>query len=181
MRHNQSQNPRRKASPALWGILLLAALGMSFGGTKAYLSYSAGPVPNRFTADVHPTISVSDDYKVTVSNTAYGVYLRAAVVVNWKSTDGNSILAAMPKEGTDYTVDGAWEKLDENFYYYNQVVTNGTIDAPIVTLSGTKSGYTLVANIAVQAVQAVGQTDEDDPQDAVFNAWNIQAAQIKAH
>ena len=63
--------------------------------------------------------------------------------------------------------------LHGDFYYYNQAVTNGTIDAPVVTVSGAKSGYTLKVDVAVQAIQAVGQTDDATLIDAVEQAWGI--------
>ena len=177
MRHGKYQ--KRTISPAIWIVLILAVLGMSFGGARAYLSHAGGEVENSFTTEVHPTITVSDDYKVTVSNTNYAVYLRAAVVVNWKSEGTGNLLAALPAAGTDYTVGSDWVK-QGGFYYYKQAVTNGEINSPVVSLTAsTKDGYTLIADVAVQAIQAVGQTDSDSPVDAVFDAWGITAGEIK--
>lgn len=171
MRHGKYQ--KRTISPAIWIVLILAVLGMSFGGARAYLSHTGGEVENSFTTEVHPTITVSDDYKVTVSNTNYAVYLRAAVVVNWKSEGTGNLLAALPAAGTDYTVGRDWVKHD-GFYYYKQAVTNGEINSPVVSLTAsTKDGYTLIADVAVQAIQAVGQTDDATPIDAVEQAWGI--------
>lgn len=172
MSRGKYQSPKRKLAPALMVILIFAALVLPFGGVWAYLLHSAGSVSNSFTVDVNPTISVDDTYKVTVSNTQYPVYLRAAVVVSWKSTTGGKLLAAMPVEGADYQVNTSWEKRDGSFYYYTEVVDNGTIDEPLVTLSGSKDGYTLVADIAVQAVQAIGTVD-DATTPAVQDAWGV--------
>ena len=175
MRHGKYQ--KRTISPVVWIVLILAVLGMSFSGARAYLSHSGGTVTNSFTTEVHPTISVDEYYKVTVSNTEYAVYLRAAVVVNWDNDASSTVL---PAKSGEYTLaPGPGWVLHGDFYYYNQAVTNGTIDAPVVTVSGAKSGYTLKVDVAVQAIQAVGQTDGDSPVDAVFDAWGITAGEIK--
>ena len=168
---------KRTISPVIWIVLILAVLGMSFGGARAYLSHTGGEVENSFTTEVHPTITVSDDYKVTVSNTNYAVYLRAAVVVNWDNNNTDTVLAAKSGEYTLTSGDG-WV-LHGDFYYYNQAVTDGTIGTPVITASGAKDGYTLKVDVAVQAIQAVGQTDGDSPVDAVFDAWGITAGEIK--
>ena len=169
MRHGKYQ--KRTISPAIWIVLILAVLGMSFGGARAYLSHAGGEVENSFTTEVHPTITVSDDYKVTVSNTNYAVYLRAAVVVNWDNNNTDTVLAAKSGEYTLTPGDG-WV-LHGDFYYYNRAVTNGTIGTPVITASGAKDGYTLKVDVAVQAIQAVGQTDDATPIDAVEQAWGI--------
>ena len=172
MSRGKFQTRRRRMFPVFWILLILALMGTAFGGVWAYLSLSAEPVSNTFAPDTDPVVSVDGGYQVTVSNTQYAVYLRAAVVVNWKSTDNGSVIFSKPVEGVDYKVNGDWSKLDGDFYYYKEAVTNGTIDAPIVTLTGIKTGYTLVADVAVQAVQAIGQTD-DGTKSAVEDAWGI--------
>ena len=175
MHHGKFETPRRQFSPTVWIVLLLAVTAMSLGGVGAYLLHSTEkPVTNTFVTEAIPQISVSDDYKVTVSNTNYPVYLRAAVVVNWKSTNGKTVLATMPVEGTDYTVNTdntGWKQVG-NFYYYETPVSNGTIEAPIVTVNGTKTNYELVADVAVQAIQAVGTVDGGTTP-AVENAWGL--------
>lgn len=188
MRHGKFETPRRQFSPTVWIVLLLAVTAMSLGGVGAYLLHSAAqPVTNEFITEAYPQVSVDGDYKVTIAEPDYAVYLRAAVVVNWKSNSGNNILITMPVEKTDYVVNSAWLKKEDGFYYYNQPVSkalkdnlievnaeNNTIKIkdPIVTLSGTKAGYTLVADVAVQAIQAVGKTD-DGSQTAVQDAWGL--------
>ena len=170
MRHGKFQSPRRKISPALWVVLILAVLGMSFGGVRAYLSHSGGQVSNEFTTDNHPVITVRDDYSVTVT-ADYAVYLRAAVVVNWDNSNTDTILAAKSGEYT-LTPGTGWIRHGD-FYYYKQAVTNGQSTTPVVSLSeSTKTGYTLVADVAVQAIQALGTTDTDD-KPAVTAAWGI--------
>ena len=172
MRHGKFETPRRQFSPTVWIVLLLAVTAMSLGGVGAYLLHSADqPVDNTFIIESHPQVSIDDNYNVTVTSD-YAVYLRAAVVVNWKCTNGKPVLATMPVEGKHYTVNKDWELKDGNFYYYKSSVTNGTIEAPIVTVNGTKTNYELVADVAVQAIQAVGTVDGGTTP-AVENAWGL--------
>ena len=178
MRHRKYQ--KRIMTPAVWILLILAVLAVSFGGVRAYLSHSGGQVSNEFTTDNHPTITVGDDYSVTVA-ADYAVYLRAAVVVNWDNNSSDTILAA--KSG-DYALSinsQDWYQHTDGFYYYKQAVTKEkpTTSQLITDVSGAKAGYTLKVDVAVQAIQAVGQTDDDSPVDAVSDAWGIPAEAIK--
>ena len=180
MRHGKYQSPRRKTSLALWIFLILAVLGMSFGGARAYLSASTDPVSNRFTVANYPTISLNSDNSVTVTDSGYTVYLRAAVVVNWQSTTSSGLLASVPVEGTDYALAAGanWFKHTDGFYYYKLPIQSGTTE-PAVTLTSktAKIGYDLVANVAVQTIQAVGTTDTGN-KPAVEAAWGITPTEI---
>ena len=177
MRHGKFQAPRRRISPAIWVVLILAVLGISIGGVRAYLSYSAGEVNNLFTADMNPTVTVGKDYKVKVT-ADYAVYLRAAIVVNWKSGSGK-LLAVQP-EGYSLTPGEGWVKHKDGFYYYRKAVNKGDEIPPVVQTVAPpgedsqyyKEDYTLVANVAVQAIQALGTTDTGNTP-AVTAAWGI--------
>lgn len=177
MRHGKFQAPRRRISPAIWVVLILAVLGISIGGVRAYLSHSGGQVSNEFTTDNHPMITVRDDYSVTVT-ADYAVYLRAAVVVNWKSGSGK-LLAVQP-EGYSLTLGNNWVKHSDGFFYYRKAVNNGDEIPPVIQTVAPpgedsqyyKEDYTLAANVAVQAIQALGTTDTDD-KPAVTAAWDI--------
>ena len=177
MRRGKYQAPRRKFSPALWIVLILAVLSMSFGGARAYLSHSGGQVTNAFATDDKPVISVDSAYKVTVTAN-YAVYLRAAVVPNWKSTTNNNLLAAIPAKGTDYTIGSDWF-FHDGFYYYTQLVTKTqpTTTAIVTSITGTKEGYTLTMDVAVQAIQAIGTTDSGDTK-AVVAAWGVDPSTL---
>ena len=128
MRHGKFQAPRRRISPAIWVVLILAVLGISIGGVRAYLSHSAGTVNNQFDADTNPTVTV-DDYSVTVT-ADYAVYLRAAIVINWKSGSGK-LLAVQP-EGYSLTLGNNWVKHTDGFYYYRKAVTEGDEIPPVI-------------------------------------------------
>ena len=182
MRHSKEQN--RNPFPILRVILILALLTVSVGGVRAYLLHSDEVVSNSFVVDSHPSITVNTDYRVTISNTAYPVYLRAAVVVNWKDAEGH-ILATVPTgykltPGKDTQTGAAWVQHSDGFYYYNKAVNSEEETLPVIApLTGIQDNYTLVADVAVQAIQAVGTTDADG-KDAVFDAWGISGSQITA-
>lgn len=177
----------RKKNRILRAALLLALLTVSVGGVRAYLLHSDQAVSNTFAVDEDPKLSISESHEVTVSDTAYPVYLRAAVVVNWKDADGK-ILATVPSgytltPGKDTETGATWVKNNEDgFYYYTKSVLAGETTPPVITLtppSVEQEGYTLVADVAVQAIQAVGTTDGESPVDAVQNAWGISGDAIK--
>lgn len=183
MAREQQNTATKRTSPLLWLILILLLLGSTVGGVSAYLSASSNELKNEFQVDKPPTVTVTDN-SITVEDPGYAVYLRAAVVVNWKSTTTGNLLAEIPQEGEgkDYTLtagDG-WFKHSDGFYYYKGVIDNGiseTIPITLTTIS-SKDGYALTIQIAAQTVQAVGTTDGADPIDAVVDAWGITAGQI---
>lgn len=177
MRRGKYQKTYRRNSPATWIILVVVLLSLSFGGARAYLSISGGSVTNSFDKDVNPVISVDNEYKVTVA-ADYAVYLRAAVVPNWKSNSTNNILADVPVKDTDYTVGSDWV-YNGGYYYYTQPVTQAqpTTTAIVTKISNTKEGYTLIMNVAVQSIQAIGTTDNGDIK-AVVNAWGVDPSTL---
>lgn len=179
MGHRTENNKKKQI---LWAAALLVLLTLSVSGVRAYLLHS-DQVSNTLTVDSHPIISIGKNHVVTVSDTAYPVYLRAAVVVNWKDADGK-ILATVPSgytltPGKDTKTGATWVKNNEDgFYYYTKSVLAGETIPPVITLtppSVEQEGYTLVADVAVQAIQAIGTTDTDEKY-AVENAWGIYVA-----
>lgn len=165
-----------KGLPILTVVLIaLLAVAVISGGTVAYLAQSAAsPMTNTFQTTPNPTLTVNDNYSVSVStgddNRKYEVYLRAVVVPNWKS--GDNVIAVSPDEftvaaGTD------WFLHSDGFYYYKKSISNGTT-GPICAVSGDNPGsYTLSMDIAVQAIQALGTTDGTPEKSAVLDAWGI--------
>ena len=177
MYRGKYQLRRKKYTPVVWIVLILGLLGISFGGVRAYLFLSAQEqVTNTFSVDDHPEVTVGEGYSVAV-NANYPVYLRAAVVLNWK-TANDKLLAVVP---SGYTLETQWIYHD-GFYYYPAPVYPTDQDIPPVIDSLTapgegQAGYQadclLIADVAVQAVQAVGSTDSGDIP-AVRDAWGVQ-------
>ena len=175
MRHSKEKTAKK--SPVLLTILLLALLGLSVSGVRAYLLHADEAVSNTFIVEQDPQISINKDYQVSVQNTAYPVYLRAAIVVNWKK--GNSILATDSTGYTPILGEGWFEH--QGFYYYTQQVNADEETTALITNppSEEQDGYTLTADVAVQAIQAIGTTDGNNPVDAVKDAWGISGQEIK--
>ena len=188
MSHGKCQT-KRNVPTVIWVLIILLLLGMTIGGVVAYLFMSGESVKNTFKAEAStdPTIletmdsNVKTDVKVNVGNPGYAVYVRAAVVITWRDSDGN-VLAQSPVADTDYTIsmgDG-WFSHD-GFWYCKTMVKSpdGQEDGISPTLINTckaltsKPGYHLHVEIISQTIQALGTTDEGD-KPAVTEAWGIK-------
>ena len=175
MSRGKYQN-KRKPFPILPVVLIaLLVVALTSGGAVAYLAKSADPVTNTFKMAPDPTLTVNADNSVTVGNIGYAVYLRAAVVPNWKN--GNNVIAVSPDKFT-VTKGTDWFHHSDGFYYYTKPISNGTT-SPICTVTGDNPGnYTLSVDIAVQAIQALGTTDRTPEISAVLDAWGIPIQSI---
>lgn len=181
MSHGKYESRKKPVPVLVWILIVLALVGMSFGGAVAYLSASTPQVENDFTVASAPNPQVynnnNGEYYVDIGDPGYAVYVRAAVVVNWKNKEGN-VLAVAPTEFSITPGDNWFEH--GGFYYYNEAVNNETVANPIFTsisANTSKTGYTLTVDVAVQTIQALGTTDEDNV-DAVKDAWGMSASEI---
>lgn len=154
-------------------LLMAAALLMTatVGGTLAYLFAQTDPVenifePGRVVPVIHEEFSGSVKNNVTISNSGnVNAYIRAAVVVTWKTADGK-IAPVAPVEGTDYViscpVDSKWTKHTDGYYYYADPVAPGGSTGVLLTGCKLKDGATppdgcsLNVEILTQAIQAEG-------------------------
>lgn len=187
---------RRRKLPFLsWLLILIAAASLLTGTVTAYLSYATDPVTNTFRAAqaVDPTVNetfednVKSDVSVNVGNTSYSVYVRAAVIVTWKDSDGD-VLGKVPVEGTDYEIsfnDEAW--FVKGDYWYHKAAVNSQGNTSVLIKNCQKkegasvpTGYNLNVEILAQTIQALGKTDGDatanppvDPIPAVTDAWKV--------
>ena len=169
---------KHKRTILLSALAVMSAISiMSVGPTYAYLKLEAPSHPeNSFTAAASVDPTVNDDYSVSVGETNYSVYVRAAIVVTWKDSEG-AILATAPVEGTDYTIaSGAkWTPDSDGFYYYNEAVRSGqSTDALITSVSPIRNapeeGYSLSVDVVAQTIQAKGTTVGGTK--AIVDAWN---------
>lgn len=171
------KNNTRKALVVLItiAILLLTAAGT----TLAYLQDRTDPVNNVFVpAQVSCSVvengreytdnvvNISEKSNVTVKNTGtVSAYIRAAVLVTWKSESG-VVYAAVPEAG-DYTLQigtGDWTEQD-GFYWYRDDVAPGSATSALITSAkqlregpvgpdGTQ--YYLSVEIVAEAIQVEG-------------------------
>ena len=142
----------------------------------AYLSMGTSKVENTVSADKDPKISITETFNgtvksnvaVKVEDTAYSVYVRAAIVVTWKNNAGE-VYATAPVPGVDYQItlnNTDWFSYG-GFYYCKSPVGNNASTAYLIHSCQPVDGkapvdYTLSVEIVAQAIQAQGTTDADD-------------------
>ena len=163
-------------------LLIISAITVS---VFALFLKSTPETKNTFTAavSVNPIITESFDGNlkenvcVSITDKGYPVYVRCAVVVNWKDENG-FVHIEKPVENTDYTLETGenWTKMDDGFYYYYSPIQTGET-APLIVKcepvgSSPDTAYGLSVNIISQTIQAVGSTDEDNIP-AHIDAWGV--------
>lgn len=121
----------------------------------------------KYTPAPQGEVTVDGDGKAVVGDIGYSVFVRAAVVVNWKDANGN-ILAKNAEEDVDYrfSPDSGWFKADDGYYYYKSAVESGDETTSLVkgftALSDAPEGYSLSVDISAEVIQMAGSTDDDD-------------------
>ena len=184
----QKKTPAKRRLPWVGWLLLCTALAlMLVGGVAAYLSTATDAVTNTFkVAQVaNPTITetfdekTKSDVKVNVGNPGYAVYVRVAVVVNWKDGVNGTVWGAVPVEKTDYEIyfnESDWFRGTDGFWYHKAMVVDET-SVLITQCKPLKAApdekYALNVEIIAQTIQALGETDGEDAVPAVTNAWGI--------
>lgn len=176
-------------------LILIAVLAVTTatGGVYAYLSAQTGPVENTLTAAEAPDIGIEENFPggtnpvksnvcVDVGDPGYAVYVRVAIVVTWQNASGE-VYGQLPVAGTDYSIslntgnNAPWfYNSADGFYYLKAMVTSGKTAALIESCSQTAEapkGYTLHVEIVAQTIQALGETDGNNPVPAVTAAWGI--------
>ncbi len=125
---------------------------IGFGDTGKYTPAPQGEVAVR-------------DGKAVVGDIGYSVYVRAAVVVNWKDDSGN-ILGRNTEEGTEYTFnsDSGWFKAADGYYYYKSAVESGgetnSLISGFTAIADAPKGYSLSLDVSAEVIQCAGWTDD---------------------
>ena len=160
-------------------------------GTLTHLFVESEALENTFTpADVSCQVLETFDGEtksdVRIKNTGKAsAYIRAAVVVNWKSANGTSVTAQMPVEGTDYEIlfgsDG-WELANDGFRYYTLPVSVGDETAILIescTCTGTPpDGFYLSVEIVASAIQSSPASVVADYWDSGISGVNDNVLQV---
>lgn len=151
---------------------------MSVGSTYAYLKIvNDTPASNSFSvaSSADPSIVDESGAKVSVGNTGYSVYVRAAIVATWEDNSGNVLGTA-----TGYTLsdkDENWVLGSDGYYYFKEPVASGGKTAVLFTsCTATETapeGYHLSIDVLAQTVQAAGK---DGDTMAVTQAWGCAVA-----
>lgn len=171
---------RTLARPVLLALSLILVLGLSVGGTLAFLIADTDPVINTFTPG-EVTTEIDEDFEnklvkenVCIKNTGdVDVYIRATIVANWVDKNGNIIAPA--EENEDYTPfksEAGWVKHSDGYHYWTEPVAPGTstgelIDScqPYVDAKPVGADH-LQMTILSQAIQA-------EPEQAIKEAWGV--------
>ena len=179
---------KNKSKALIAAALIALILTASIGGTIAYLTTHTGPVENTFTApttDVDITDEVEGEVKkdvVITNKSSYPVYIRVAIVANWRDAAGNIVAPWMntASEGEFAGLPGEyWVKYGDYYYYTLPVAAGQTTGAPLFTsytigtkpndAEGNQAAY-LEMDLLVQAVQA-------EPADAAKELWGVAISQ----
>ena len=150
-------------------VLTLVLAVAAVGSTLAYIIVKTNSLENQFTP---PEINIQVVGDNIANKSDFPVYVRATVVVNWVSNDGQStILSAVPVAGTDYTIDyndeNGWFQGADGFWYYTNSLGAQTAAPGLLNITEQlvkKDGYEL----RIQVVSAIIQAT---PTDAVAIAW----------
>ena len=174
-------------------IILLVSVALllcvAVGSTLSYLVNKSGTLVNTFvpaevscavvenkTEYTDDVVSILSKGNVTIKNTGtIPAYIRAKVVVAWKTADG--IVYATKPQATEYTIvfnENDWSE-DGGYYYYKSAVPEGESTYPLIT-SATQNAvgpvgadgkqYALSIEIVAEAIQAAGMGADNAP-----DAW----------
>lgn len=185
-----ARNPKKQRMPmASCLIALLAAASLTTGTVAAYLAVASNEIKNTFSAEDQVDPSVAETFSgtkkenvyVQVGDPGYAVYVRAAIVVNWKNSenDQEKVWSIAPQPGEySLTIGEGWKKGTDGFYYHLAPVPSGESTAVLITecspiAQAPESGYTLSVEVMTQTIQALGTTDDGEIP-AVQNAWGVR-------
>ena len=178
-------------------VSLVLVIATAMGATLAFLITNTGDVKNAFTPSQVTSLVVEDEFhgetksNVKIQNTGdIDAYIRAEVIVTWKSADGTKVLPYAPVVDTDYTIDygteHGWFEIENDYWYYPAIVDEGDntenlIDSAHVVPGTVKEDsdgteYFVSIEILSSAIQSV-------PVNAVQSAWpavQVVDGQLKA-
>lgn len=172
-KHHKRLYKRSGKSIALL-VSLLLIIGVTIGGTIAYLIDRTDPVTNTFnpsevTTSVEETRNGRTKSNVTIKNTGdTEAWIRAAVIMTWQDKDGN-VYGQLPVAGKDYIIDyklseDGWVKGDDGFYYWTKPVKSvkedpedcltGVLIESCAYSEGAPEGYYLTVEIIGSGIQS---------------------------
>lgn len=173
--HFRSRRERKKISRKNMILISLTLLLVCAAAIPALAWLTAQSQVGNVFAPGETSVDIEEEFDGTTKKNVYvknsgnvPVYVRAAVSVYWKDSDGN-ILGDIP--GTeDYTVEwnlyDGWVQGIDGLYYFTDPVTAQTTNL-IDSASQTKQyddGRVFYIDISAQSIQA-------EPSDAVLEAW----------
>lgn len=196
-KHLKHEKPSRWNKSKAMLVSLLLIIGITVGGTLAYIVADSGPVKNTFTpSEVTTTVDedVSNGVKTSVRIKNTGdttAYIRAAVVITWQDENGN-VLGELPAEETDYTItynlDSGWKKGADGFYYWTAPVLSDDEDAfnchTGVLINSCEAKQTKTIGTGADAVtyslavEIIGSGIQSVPASVVVEEWSSGVSSV---
>lgn len=190
-KHHKRSHRRSGKSAALL-VSLLLIIGVTVGGTIAFLMDSDGPLHNMFnpsqvTTYVDEEVSDGTKSNVKIRNTGdTDAWIRAAVVITWQDEEGN-VYGQLPVEGADkdyiisYNIspeikEYCWVKGNDGFYYWSSPVTasNGATGVLINSCTANNSITVGTGDEAVTyylTVEIIGSGIQNKPANVFNTEW----------
>lgn len=171
-KHARKTNDTGMKKSAVLLAALMLIFTVSVGATLAYVIDKDGPITNIFKPSHVACEVVEDNFTATsesktnvkIQNTGdTDAYIRAAVVVTWKDTEGN-VYGQLPKTDEytiSYNLTNGWAKGSDGYYYWTAPVAAKTGQTGVLISSCTPvagkapSGYNLSVEIVAEAIQSV--------------------------
>ena len=162
--HKRSCRRAGKSIALLASLLLI--IGVTVGGTIAFLMDTVGPLQNLFTpsqvtTEVEETLDGTTKSDVYIKNTGNTeAWIRAAVVVTWKNANGD-VYGKAPVLNTDYEITWGtgWVTGADGFYYWKSpVAADGGVTGDLIESCTSKNlapeGYYLTVEIIGSGIQS---------------------------
>lgn len=168
-KYEAPSSPKRKRLVLLASLVLLLCVGV--GATLAQLRMISDPVINTFQsgsagAEVVETVVSNTKKAIQVKNTgASPAYVRVRLVSYYEDADGN--ILARSSAGVTFTPGEDWVKLDQ-YYYYRMPLASGASTTDLLDSD--------IAMEAGQVIEVLADTVQTSPDQAVKDAWGVDAS-----
>lgn len=169
-----SRHTRNRMSAVLVSVVLL--LGVTVGGTLAWLATHTGPVENTFTpstvgSEVTEEFDGAKKSNVNVKNTGdTDAFVRVRLVTYRVNDAGQPIggTAAIPA----FTPGDGWVEKDGYYYYKHPVAANGSPAVDLIGNDGIElTGSYSDADGGKQVIEVLAEAIQAGPEEAVKEAW----------
>lgn len=177
---------RRRIRNTTLCFALILLLGITIGGTIAYLARETDSIVNDFipanvTIDIQEKVNNNTKEEIVIENQSnVPVYIRVALVGNWADAEDKICINHTGSPLSSLTPGDNWKKGDDGFYYYTESVavggkTTDLLDSAIeLTLADDGCSYQL--EVIASAIQAQGDNGSNT---AVYDAWGIDPASLQ--